>query len=399
MTDKLATEIEHANTLARTLIDEYVAWRSKIQYGEEAHGMYMEVLDFVNFRIETACSCLLLIENSLVADALGLCRALLENHLLFMLMCRGTKFFQLEDTGLKGAPFKAKLKERQAKIKQLQEEKKTACLAVEEYPRRSGYLMYVLEGLNSPDPDVAGFRIPAHFFHFRQFDPETMRLKDENYFKYYETPPETKKAIRKDRLDQETRYRFYLSYDSLLQCLELNGLADDALQARIEAHYTFLGKFLHPTHNAARDLHEHANVYNGQTRIGMDQAYTQTAVLLAYLYICYLLAAILDEAASLFEQGPRKYIADPGTADLRAATARATDGFPYFWFLFNDPPLYDRYNYCIHHATDDELKTWGGYAGVPHDRVPFSQHIYSHLQHALSGWHNVRCGEYRSPLA
>ena len=43
-------------------------------------------------------------------------------------------------------------------------------------------------------------------------------------------------------------------------CLELNGLADDPLQARIEAHYTFLSKFLHPTHNAARDLHEHANV-------------------------------------------------------------------------------------------------------------------------------------------
>jgi hypothetical protein len=376
MTDKLTTEIERTSALARTLIDEYVAWRSKIQYGEEAHTMYMEVLDFVNFRIETACSCLLLIENGLIADALGLCRALLENHLLFMLMCRGTKFFQLEDTGLRGAPFKAKLKAKQAEVKQLQGEGKTACLAVEEYPRRSGHLMYIFEGLNSPDPDVASFRIPAHFFHFRQFDPETMRLKDENYFQYYEPPAETKKAVSRHRLDQETRYRFYLSYDSLLQCLELNGLADDALQARIEAHYTFLGKFLHPTHDAARDLHEHANVYNGQTRIGMGQAYKQTAVLLACLYVCYLIAAILDEAASLFEQGPRKYITKSGTADLRAVTARVPADFPYFWFLFNGPPLYDRYNYCVYHATDDELKTWGGYAGVPNDRVPFSQHFF-----------------------
>lgn len=35
--------------------------------------------------------------------------------------------------------------------------------------------------------------------------------------------PEMKKADRKHRLDLQTRYRFYLSYESLLQCLELNG--------------------------------------------------------------------------------------------------------------------------------------------------------------------------------
>jgi hypothetical protein len=226
-----------------------------------------------------------------------------------------------------------------------------------------------------------------------------MRLKDENYFQYYEPSSEAKKADKKHRLDQETRYRFYLSYDSLLTCLELNGLADDPLQARIEAHYTFLGKFLHPTNNAARDLHENANVQDGRTRVGMEQRYTETAMLLACLYVCYLLAAALDEAASLFESAPAKYMAEPGTTALRAATARVPTEFPYFWFLFNDPPLWDRYNYCIHHATDDELKAWGGYAGVPLDRVPFSQYIYGHLQQALNGYRNVRCGEYRSPLA
>lgn len=73
--------------------------------------------------------------------------------------------------------------------------------------------------------------------------------------------------------------------------------------------------------------------------------------------------------------------------------------FPYFWFLFNDPPLYDRFNYCSHYATDEELQAWGGYAGVPYDRVPFSQYIYSHLEQALRGGWSNRCGVYRSPLA
>jgi hypothetical protein len=399
MPSTMADEITRAKQMARAMIDEYVAWRGNITYGDELHAMYMDTLDFVNFRVETADSCLLLIENGRIADALGLSRSLFENYLLLMLMCRGTKFFQWQNlSNLSEGEFKKALAVKQAELQQLQADGKTPCLAVERYPRAKRHLMYVFEGFNSPDPDLPGFRIPAHYFHFREFFPETMRLKDENYFQYYEPAPEMKKADRKHRLDQEARYRFYLSYDSLLQCLELNDLADDALHARIEAHYTFLGKFLHPTHNAARDLHNNSNVHDGQTRIGMGQAYADTAVLLACIYICYILAAILDEVADLFERAPPKYMADPGTTDLRAATAPVPAAFPYFWFLFNDPPLYDRFNYCSYHATDDELAEWGGYANVPPERVPFDQHIYSHLQSALGSYRNVRCGEYRSPL-
>lgn len=67
--------------------------------------------------------------------------------------------------------------------------------------------------------------------------------------------------------------------------------------------------------------------------------------------------------------------------------------------MFNDPPLYDRYNYGIHHASDDELTEWGGYANVSLDRVPFDQHIYRHLRYALGDWSNQRCGEDQSPLS
>jgi hypothetical protein len=399
MPSTMADEVRRAKQIARAMIDEYVVLRGNIRYGDELHAVYMEKLDFVNFRAETADSCLLLIENGRIADTLGLSRSLFENYLLLVLMCRGTKFFQLQDlSNLSEGEFKKALAAKQGEVQQLQADDKTSCLAVERYPRAKRHLMYVFEGLNSPDPDLAGFRIPTHYFHFREFNPEAMRLKDENYFQFYEPNPEVKKVDRKHRVDQEARYRFYLSYYSLLQCLELNDLANDALQARIEAHYTFLGKFLHPTHNAARDLHNNSNVHDGQTRIGMDQAYADTAVLLACIYVCYILAAIFDEVADLFEGAPAKYMENPGTTDLRAAAARVPAAFPYFWFLFNDPPLYDRFNYCIHHATDDELAKWGGYANVPPERVPFDQYIYHHLQRALTSWRNIRCGEYRSPL-
>ena len=385
----VADEIDRASKLARDILSEYVAWYDKIQYGHERHAIYGEVLDFVNFRAETADSCSLLLDNRHVADALGLCRSLLENHLLFMLTCRGTKFFEAVDTRLTGAKFKQELQDKQAEVEQLRKDGKTPCLGVEAYPRRKGFLMYIYEGWNSPDPELPGFRIPHHYFQFRQFNPEIHRLKDENYFRYYEPTHQQEAADKKQRLEQEDRYRFYLSYDALLQCLELNGLADDAIQARIEAHYVFLGQFLHPTHEAARELHISPNDYDARTRIGLSQTYTEFAVLLGYLYVCFLLAATLDEAASLFEHAPGKYMTDPGTTDLRAATTRLPVEFPYFWFLTNDPPVWDRYNYCLHHTTKQERDTWGGgYENVPFGQVLFDQHIYPHLKMSYGFWEN-----------
>lgn len=382
------------------MIDEYVGWRGNLTYGPELHAVYMDTFAFVNFRIETADTCLLLIRNGRVADALGLCRSLLENHLLFMLMCRGTKLFKLEDlTSLTEGQFKQRLAEKQGELAELQAAGKTPGLAVEKYPRAKRHLMYVFHGYKSPDPDLPDFMIPEHYFHFRQFRPESLRLHDDSYFQFTQPSTETKTRLRGHQENQRARYRFYLSYDALLQCLELNGLAGEAVQARIEAHYTFLGRFLHPTHDAARDLHEQPNNYDGKTRIGLGQRYARAAVLLAYVYVCYLLAATLDEAATLFEQAPDKYITDPGTPGLRAATKRVPTEFPYFWFLFNDPPLYDRFLYCIHHAPDGELAQWGGYENVPPDRVEFHQYIYSHFKDALNGWSNSKVGQYRSPLA
>jgi hypothetical protein len=398
--DALSVEIERVNHLSRAMIGEYGAWRSKIDYGDIENALYGDMLDFVNFRIETADTCLLLIEKSKIADALGLSRSIFENYLLLMLMCRGTKYFLLQDLStLSEGDFKARLKTQESELQMQQAQGTTRCLYVKRYPRPPRRnLMYVFEGLKVRDqPD---FVVPVHYFHFHEFFPETLRLKDENYFQYHEPSPELKKSTRAYQQETESRYKHYLSYDALLQCLEINDLADAAVLARIEAHYTFLGKFLHPTYNAARDLHERHNVYAGETTIGMSEPYTKAAVLLASLYVCYIVAGLLDEIAGLLERAPSKYMRDAGTRSMRNLTANVAAQFTYFWFLYNDPPLYDKFNYCsTTHVSNEELAEWGHCGNVPKERVPFDQYIYSHLQHALNGWSNRRCGEYRSPLS
>lgn len=397
--ERMHQEIVTAITNAESMLAAYAGFGKQYRTGETANTLYWDILDFVNFRMETADSCLRLVQIGRPADALGLCRSLLENYLLLKLLCRGTKYFDMVPfDNLNDRQWKAKVEEVQAEHAEKLASGETDIIEIRKYPRRGRRLMYIREGLKDASR-TDGFMIPIHYFHFRDFQPETMRLKDEDYFVYYE-PPEDLQAARKEHMAQASfRYRYYLSYDALLACLELCGLSDSAVQARIDAHYTFLGKFLHPTHDAARDLHRNSNVHTGKTGVGLEQPYDPAAILLAAVYVCHILADILDEVALLFETAPSDYISEPGTSDIRAAASQARQRFPYFWFVYNEPTLYDKFDYAVHHVTDEELEVWGGYTGVPSERVKFNQHIYGQFSSALQGWSNRRIGVYTSPLA
>lgn len=392
------TEITRVNKHSRNLLNAYSGWGQKIESGQVDNTLYGDLLDFVNFRFETADTCLLLIEREKIADALGLCRSLLENYMLFMLMCRGHKLFRLQNLEDKTeGEFKSYLRTRQQELEEQRKAGTTNCLAVKKYPRAKRHLMYIFEGLK--DESETGFMIPLHYFEFQDFYPETMRLKDEDYFEYHQPPESVVKARKEHQQQMNFMYRHHLSYDALLQCLELNDIADKKAQAKIEAHYTFLGKYLHPTHDAARSLRQRNNWHSRQTILGFDHPYEKAAVLLASLYVCFLITGYLEEIAAVLEKAPARYIADAGTAGLRNLTSQTAQRFSYFWFIFNEAPLWDKFNYCIHHMNDEELATFQHYSNIPSERIPFNMHIYGHLRDALGGWSNLRCGEYVSPLA
>src|SRR5215212_4784711 len=159
------------------MIRAYVEWFYQVQFGEVHNTVYYDVLDFVNFRIETADSCLYLVEKKKIADSLGLSRSLLENYLLLILMCRGRKYFQLENLESKSPEeFERYMKDQQAALEEHRKTSSTGALYIAKQPRAKRHLMYVFEGLTSEDDEA--FFIPLHFFRFQEFHPETMRLKD-----------------------------------------------------------------------------------------------------------------------------------------------------------------------------------------------------------------------------
>lgn len=388
-------EILRVNELTRSMMREYLAWGSKYRYGSTMNVIYGEMIDFVNFRLETTESCLLLIEKSKVGDALGLCRGLLENYLLFMLMCRGTKYFKLSDGSAHSSEkFMELFEQQRSKLLERKAAGETAYVDVVIHPRLHQHLQHVFEGVSFDD----GLVIPYHYFQFKEFRPEVLRLRPQDYFEYFEHDPETKKAFKEHRRQTRGNHRHYLSYSALLDCLDLNGILDTDAEKRVEAHFTFLGEFVHPTHDAARELHDGSNVHSGKPDIGMGGQYSKSATLLASLYCCYLVAGFLDELMTFFEKAPALYMTDHSTADVRAITQSVPALVPYFWFIFNDAPLYDRFNWAIHHVTDEDLERYGNYTQVPSDHIAFNQHILPNLKHGLSGWSNVRVGEYKPPF-
>ena len=99
-----------------------------------------------------------------------------------------------------------------------------------------------------------------------------MRLDNSDYFEFHDPSPDLRKAQKGFRLEALLKYRHFLSYDGMLMCLELNDLVDKQSKLRVEAHYTFLGKFLHPSKDAMRDLHERSNLHHGRPTIAWSMS-------------------------------------------------------------------------------------------------------------------------------
>jgi len=117
------------------------------------------------------------------------------------------------------------------------------------------------------------------------------------------------------------------------------------------------------------------------------------------MYVAHLTAGYLDEVAGLFERGTALgYIQDAGTTDLRGLIDGLPRELPYFWFLFNEAPLLDKFEWAVNHATDEELERVGGYANLPSADMKFNQDIYPNFERGLVGWTNPRVGRYEPPL-
>lgn len=384
--------ITQAKTDIAEILSTYSDWSHKFKGGDVSLSVHMDLIEFVNSRMETVDSCRILLENERVADVLGLNRSLLENYLLFILMCRGKKYFRLRAV------------KRSEKLQEIiDSERKSigvnSLVAVEEHPTLKRHIMYVFEGLKSSS-DSSEF-IPYHFFLAQKFNPEGKYLDDGQYFTYLDRGDEGKQRVEQYRQEQDFIHRHYLSYQALLDCLCINDIADEAILPRIKAHYTYLGRFLHPTHEAFRTLRTKNNWHSGmRTMIGTEYPYEQSATLLAYCYTIHNAIGFLEELAEVLDNAPAENFKDSGSEDIHKVIAAMKQRYPYFWYIFNDAPDYAKFNYCIYQMPRDEFDAIGNdYRRVDPSIVAFNKDIYGSFSKSMIQQSTTGAGVYHPPYA
>jgi hypothetical protein len=134
-------------------------------------------------------------------------------------------------------------------------------------------------------------------------------------------------------------YRYFLTFDRILENLRLNDVLNKKTSTRVLVHYNFLSSFSHSTSDSISISKTRTLLQFSSS--GLDVVYDHYLSELALLYICHLLAMHLQFALSYLDwrsiklrQKEKRY---------RSILRKVDSQFGYFWFIYNKPHLYDKY--------------------------------------------------------
>lgn len=386
---QLEAEIEVASSCLERLFEEYGNLWDKVQVGQVHNLFFDELAEFANLRLETLSSAAILLKQGRVGDALSLCRSALEGLLLFQVITQGHSHVRLqkfEDKGQLEVAFR--------KAKELLDAGTASFVSVKKRRGDRLALQYEFKGPNYNESEP--LRIPLHYFLFQDHQPQIHRLKTWDYYSAIPIEGEFLRTLNEQHESSKNTYNTYLSYKSLKESLELNNLIDPDMSKRLEAHYTFLGNFVHPTNNAARNLHEKSNNRNGGTSIGLPNGYSSEAILLGYLYVLNLAHSHIETLVRVIKTAPARYITEFSSTEIDEMIEIQRLRFEYFWFLSSKAPRYDKFRAALLPRLFKKYSK--NYLSIPDSQVPFDYRIYDRFIQSLGGWSNPAIGIYDSPL-
>jgi hypothetical protein len=385
----LESEISKAAEDLNQILKSYMGLGSQVKTGEVQNTYFDEIFEFVNLRMESIDSARKLLTDSRTSDALTLCRPLFEQYLLFKLMCRGHKYYVLQEFEDR-SEFRDALK--YAKSRSSSDD--VPYVRASRYRKKKLTIQYDFDTSSSKNKD--SLAISYHYFLYQEQNPMSQNLKTWNYYSAIPIEKDLREALESHHTEAKYKYVTYLSFSSLKDCLKLNNLANARTLPMIDAHYSFLGQFIHPTNRVTRNLHVRSNVYHGSTGIGLPNEYTRESVLFGYIYLINLACGYLDEVLHVLTSAPHKYIKTFPEKTYKDLIFNTLEDYSYFWFLSEKPPAYDKFR--IAPGTLANEKNPQAFLEVPDEDVLFDYAIYERFIQSLSGWSNFVGFVYESPL-
>lgn len=320
-----------------------------VQWGDSSWMQDMEILDFI--RIQT-----LSLQNTnkntiegYYRDAYHLIRMVFEGYFILRLISTCDKY-----------PLRIRVK-RGKNDPSLQDTKNRIIRQVAQnfgnrlvntYWEDKDTLVAVMRGVPVVDDKGidTGVTIPFYYSAWHEFRPLEYHLKRETLQDRLPTlrflTGEWASAPRKIKSEvienYGALYKYFLTFDKILGNLHLNGVLNKKTTTRVLVHYNFLSNFSHSTSDSLAILRERK--FYQVSPDGLDIVYNHYLSELALLYICHLLSMHLQHAIYYLRWRAIKLKNE--IKIYRSLCKKVEDDFCYFWFIFNTPHQYDRYNHA-----------------------------------------------------
>jgi len=339
---------EHEHLIS--LIDELIAAIKRlpddVEWGNTSWAQDMEILNFI--RIQT-----LSLQNAkdnaikgYYRDTYHLVRMVFEAYFTLRLISTCDRY-----------PFRIKIKRaandpslEHARNRTIQEARRVfGNRLITTYMEDSRTLVALLRGIPVVDEQGqdTGVTVPYYYQAWHDFRPVEYHLRRPSLQDRIPTrrfltgewasiPRRIRKELNKD---YGLLYRYFLTFDKILENLCLNGVLNKKTTTRVLVHYNFLSNFSHSTSDSISMVSR--RTISEITPDGLDNVYNHYFSELALLYICYLLSMHLQHALHYLRW--RSIRLRNRKRLYQLICHRVEDDFGYFWFIFNKPHQYDRY--------------------------------------------------------
>ncbi len=342
------TRKEHEQLI--DLIDELIIAIKRlpddVEWGDVSWAQDMEILDFI--RIQTL-SLQNAKENAIrgyYRDTFHLIRMIYEAYFVLRLVSTCDKY-----------PFRIRIKRGQhdpslehAKKRTIQEAHRAfGGRLVRTYMEDRNTLVAVLRGISVIDSQGqdTGVIVPYYYGAWHDFRPVEYHLRRQGLqdrvptlrFLTGEWAAFTRRMRKDLSKDYGLIYRYFLTFDKILDNLYLNVILNKKLTTRVLVHYNFLSNFSHSTSDSISLMTTRriTEITSG----GLSIVYNHYFSELALLYICHLLSMHLQHATFYLRWRTIKLKNIRRT--YQPLCRKVEDDFGYFWFIFNKPHQYDRY--------------------------------------------------------
>jgi hypothetical protein len=339
-------EHEHLIILIDDLIAAIKRLPDDVVWGETSYMEDIEILNFI--RIQTL-SLQNMKENTLrgyYRDTFHMIRMVFEAYFVLRLVSTCDKY-----------PFRIKVKRgkhdpslEHAKNRIIQEaQTHFANRLVKTYWEDNNTLVAVIHGIPVVDGQGqdTGVIVPYYYQAWHDFRPVEYHLRREGLqdriptlrFLTGEWAAFPRRKMKKNlSKDYGLIYRYFLTFDKILDNLCLNGVLNKKLSTRVLVHYNYLSNFTHSTSDSISMISTRR--ITEITPGGLSVIYNHYSSELSLLYICHLLSMHLQHAIFYLKWRAIK-LKNKRTYQLLCR--RVEDDFGYFWFIFNKPHQYDKY--------------------------------------------------------